>query len=205
MLRRIEFEPNLDSEPIPPDVHDKLHEVRLRIQQFQDCWDQHHAAQFVAADYELVFRALNWIVKTQLPIGGRFLEWGCGFATVACLATELGMAAHGIEAHPDLIAQARHTAAQWPADLSLFHGNFLPSGSEDLAEDPTLPSLGHGGKAAYESWDLRLDEFAIVYSYPWPGESQFHEDVFERHAEFGAVLLMFVGPNEVEAYRKVRR
>ncbi|MEO1615906.1 MAG: class I SAM-dependent methyltransferase [Planctomycetota bacterium] len=205
MLRPIPFESDLDSLSIAPPVSRELAAMRARIQAFQDCWEEHHAAQFVAADYELVFRAMTWIQKTQALIGNRFLEWGCGFATVACLATELGWSSFAVEAHRDLIAQAKRTIQEWPAQVSLHHGNFLPRGTEQLADDPTLPSLSHEGSSAYEAWEMTLDEFAIVYSYPWPGEATFHEDVFAEHAEYGAILLMFVGPNEVQAYRKVRR
>ncbi|MEM0925495.1 MAG: class I SAM-dependent methyltransferase, partial [Planctomycetota bacterium] len=150
-----------------------------------------------------VFRSLGWIVETQPLIGRRFLEWGCGFATVACLASELGLASFGIEAHDDLVEQASETIAAWRTDVELVRGNFLPRAAESLADDPTLPSLSHGGSVAYEEWDLGIDDFAIIYSYPWPGESQFHEDVFDRYAEVGAILLMFIGPNDMRAYRKL--
>ena len=178
--------------------------MRARIEAFQDRWDQHHAEQFVAADYELVYQTLQWIQGHHPAIGNRFLEWGCGFAAVACLADQLGWNSHAIEAHPDLIGQARKTIASWPAAVELVEGNFLPPGASELAFDPTLPSLGHGGDSAYHAWDLDLDDFAVVYSYPWPGEDEFHEDVFDRYAAIGALLLMFIGPNEMRLSRKVR-
>lgn len=205
MLLPIEIPTSTDSRPIPASVSDQLAAIRSRVEAFQDCWDQHSAEQFVAADYELVQQTLDWIAESQPRIGERFLEWGCGFATVACLADGLGWNAHGIEAHQDLIAQARKTIADWPAKVELFAGNFLPPRAEQLALDPTLPSLGHGGQSAYQAWGLDLDDFALVYSYPWPGEDLFHEDVFDRHAAVGAMLLMFIGPNEMRLLRKVRR
>ncbi|MCA9139617.1 MAG: hypothetical protein KDB00_22745 [Planctomycetales bacterium] len=204
MLKPIEISTGVDTRAIPTVIAAKLAAMRLRIEAFQDCWDQHHAAQFVAADYELVYQTLAWVSETQASIGRRFVEWGCGFATVACLADALGWNAYAIEAHADLISEARKTIADWPAKVDLFAGNFLPPGADDLAADPTLPSLGHGGQSAYGAWETDLDDFSLVYSYPWPGEDEFHEDVFDRYAAVGAMLLMFVGPNEMRLMRKVK-
>lgn len=202
MLQSIDLPRDLDAIAIPSDLTAKLAVMRSRIERFQDCWDQHHAEQFVAADYELVCQALLWIGQTPFPIGKRFLEWGCGFATVACLAASLDWRVHAVEAHPELIAQARETVRWWPATVDLVHGNFLPPGAEDLSADPTLPSLGHGGRNAYQQWELDLDDFSVIYSYPWPGEDTFHEDVFDRYAAPGALLLMFIGPHELRLWRK---
>jgi len=205
MLQEIELPRSLDAVPIPTDIADKLVEMRTRIEAFQDCWKQHGAEQFVAADYELVYRALCWIDETLPPIGKRFLEWGCGFAAVACLADAVGWNVHAVEAHPDLIGQALQTIRRWPAAVELAEGNFLPPGAESLAFDPTLPSLGHAGDDVYRLWDLDLDDFAMVYSYPWPGEDEFHEEVFDRYAAPGGLLLMFIGPNELRLWRKTGR
>ena len=202
MLQPIKIPSEIDSVAIEPGDAARLAEMRNRIERFQDIWDQHHAAQFVAADYELVYRSLVWMQRTQILVGTLFLEWGCGFATVACLADRLGFGSHAIEAHPDLICEARKTLRCRNARVELFHGNFLPAGSDELAFDPTLPSLGHGGPNAYDHWGIDLGDFAVVYSYPWPGEDEFHEDVFEREASDGAILLMFIGPNQMRAWRK---
>lgn len=203
MLKSIEIPSHVNELPIPQAVTDQLASMRARIEAFQDRWDQHQAEQFVAADYELVYQTLTWLKRHHPPIGNRFLEWGCGFAAVACLADQLGWNSHAIEAHPDLIEQAKKTVAMWPARVDLFGGNFLPAEAAELSFDPTLPSLGHGGDSAYDAWGLDLDDFALVYSYPWPGEDEFHEDVFDRDAGIGAMLLMFIGPNEMRAWRKV--
>jgi hypothetical protein len=49
---------------------------------------------------------------------------------------------------------------------------------------------------------LDLDDFALVYAYPWPGEDDFHEFVFDRYAASGALLMLFCGPNDVRLWRK---
>lgn len=204
MLQTIEL-PSFLNCRLPPSLATKLAGLRSRIEAFQDRWYEDAPEQFVAADYELVHHALTWIRETQPMLGTRFLEWGCGFAAVSCLARSQDWSVFAVEAHADLISQARETIASWPAEVELFEGNFLPEDADELAEEPTLPSLGHGGRSAYNVWQLGLDDFAIVYSYPWPGEDRFHEDVFDRYAAAGALLLMFIGPNEMRLCRKLSR
>ena len=108
-----------------------------------------------------------------------------------------------LEAVDALIAEGRRTIEHWRASAELVHGNFLPRGAAELAEDPTLPSLGHRGQDGYAQLGLALDDFAIVYAYPWPGEDDFHESVFDQYAASGALLMLFCGPNDIRLRRKV--
>ncbi|MBB3205346.1 hypothetical protein FHS27_001146 [Rhodopirellula rubra] len=223
MLQSISLPRNLDTRPIPTPVHAMVHDLRCRIEAFQDRWDVPQIEQFVAADYELVYQTLDWVRESQMMIGNRFVEWGCGFAAVTLLADCLGWDCIGIESEPTLLQHGRKTVSDWcatlrsepqanreqtlatPAEPELVLGNFLPTGSEELADDPTLPSLGHNTATAYEEIGLELDDFSVVYSYPWPGEDEFHELVFDRYAARGAILVQFCGPNDVRAWRAVSR
>ncbi len=203
VLRKIEIPSAVDSRPIPPKIVSAIESARQRIEAFQDRWDRPQIEQFVAADYGHVYQSLDWLLETQITIGRRFVEWGCGFAIVSACAASLGLDVIGIEAEEVLLQQGRKTIAQWNVELELVHGNFLPPGADSLADDPMLPSLGHEVGCAYETIGLDLDDFAIVYSYPWPGEDDFHEAVFDRYATRGALLMMFCGPNDIRLYRKV--
>lgn len=193
---------SIDSLPIPAEIETRIDSARHRIEAFQDRWDRPQIEQFVAADYQLIYQALAWILESQSMIGRRFLEWGCGFAVVSALAAHLGLDAIGIEAESDLISEGKRTIAGWNAHVELIHGNFLPPGATSLAHESTLPSLGHDVPCGYEQLDLDVDDFAIVYAYPWPGEDVFHESVFDRYAAFGALLLLFCGPNDARLFRK---
>lgn len=204
VLQRIQIPSIVDRTEIPDPIESGLRSCESRIEAFQDRWDQPQIEQFVAADYRLVFQSLNWAVHNQPMIGRRFLEWGCGFAVVSVLAECLALNAIGIEAESVLLEQGHRTVADWQSKAELVHGNFLPPGSEDLADDPTLPSIGHEIGSAYQSIGLDLDDFAIVYAYPWPGEDDFHERVFDRHGAAGALLMLFCGPNDVRLWRKDR-
>lgn len=217
MLQPIPLPKQLDARPVPQTVHAMVHDLRCRIETFQDRWDIPQIEQFVAADYQLVYQTLAWLRETQVMIGNRFVEWGCGFAAVTLMADALGWDAIGIESEAVLIEHGRTTLAEWCGPLrdstsdskselpELVLGNFLPPGAEDLADDPTLPSLGHCAESAYETLGWELDDFAVVYSYPWPGEDQFHEQVFDQYAARGAILVQFCGPNDMRVWRAVSR
>lgn len=194
----------MDQTPVPQEISHRIADDLNRIEAFQDRWDRPQIEQFVAADYVHVFQVLDWTVGTQMMIGRRFLEWGCGFAVVSAIAAGFDLDVIGVEAEQELLAEGRRTIEAWEAPVELLHGNFLPSDADLLADDPTLPSLGHEVPNAYDQLGLDLDDFALVYSYPWPGEDDFHERVFDRFANFGALLLMFCGPNDLRLQRKVR-
>jgi len=195
----------IDQWPLPSDIEQRVATSLRRIEAFQDRWDRPQIEQFVAADFRHVYQALTWIKKTQSLIGNRFLEWGCGFAVVASIASQLGFDVIGIESERDLLREGELTVQQWNVPVELIHGNFLPHGAESLAEDPGLPSLGHAVPSAYEMLGLDLDDFAVVYAYPWPGEDDFHESVFDHFAAAGAMLLLFCGPNDIRLWRKQQR
>ena len=202
MLKRIDIPSSIDQIEIPSRIHAWIAQARQEIEEFEDRWDRSLIEQFVAADYELVYQALRWTRENEPMIGNRFLEWGCGFAAISAFASSLGMDAIGIEAEPDLLRQAEIILEDWRVDVELVLGNFLPPGSESLADDPTLPSLGHRAGSGYDAMEMDLDDFAIVYDYPWPGEDDFHEAVFHRYAASGALMMQFCGPNDVRLWRK---
>lgn len=200
---RIELPMGIDAAPIPSDVHEALRQSQRRIQAFQDRWDQPQIEQFVASDYELVFRVIRWIVQQRMMTGNRMLEWGCGFGVVAALGSILGLDVTGIEAESRLLREAEITMADFGVPVELVWGNFLPIGSESLSHDPDFPSIGHRVPCAYEQIGSDLDDFSLVFGYPWPGEWAFHETVFARYGAVGGLLVLFCGPNDVRVWRKV--
>ena len=200
---RIDLPPGIDITPIPIEIEQAIRQAQDRIQAFQDRWDQPQIEQFVASDYELVYRVLSWIVDQRLMPGRRMLEWGCGFAVVATLASRLGLDVTGIEAEERLLVEAERTVAEFAAPVELVWGNFLPNGAESLSHNPDFPSLGHRVPCAYHKIGSDLDDFSLVFGYPWPGEWAFHETVFAKYGGIGALLVLFCGPNDVRVWRKV--
>jgi len=203
-LLQIDFPRSLDCRAIDPVTLTMIEAVQDRIQAFQDRWDQPQIEQFVASDYEMAYRALRWIVDERLVMGNRMVEWGCGFAVVAAIGSRLGLDVFGIEAEPLLLKQAEQTLVGFDTPVDLICGNFLPKGADELSHNPDFPSLGHGVDNAYDLMGLDLDDFAIVFGYPWPGEEVFHQAVFERYGMTGGLLMLFCGPNDLRLWRKVR-
>ena len=202
MLTRIQIPSSVDTTPIPTELAARITSARNEIEAFQDRWDCPQIEQFVAADYHLVYQCLNWTLQFQPRLGQRFLEWGSGFSIVSAIAAELGLNAFGIEAEPELLAMGRKTIQTWNVSVELVEGNFLPPGAAQLSDDPMLPSLSHDVADAYQKIGLDLDDFALIYAYPWPGEDDFHEFVFDRYAASGALLMLFCGPNDIRLWRK---
>jgi len=202
VLQQIALPSGLDDDPIPTEIDQQIVRTTNRIQSFQDRWDRPNIELFVAADYRYVYQALAWTMTNQSMLGRHFLEWGCGFAAVTAIAARLGLDAIGIEADQDLLAQGQQTMADWAAPAELVLGDFLPAGADSLANDAALPSLGHDVPSGYQTLGMDLDDFALVYTYPWPGEDSFHEAVFDRYAAPGALLLVFYGPYDARLWRK---
>ncbi len=188
--------------PADTETAQLIHCAQDRIQAFQDRWDQPQIEQFVASDYELVYVALRWLRQSGRLTGNRMLEFGCGFAVVSALASRLGMDVFGIEAERRLLDQAKQTVRDFNTPVELVHGNFLPRGAESLSMNPEFPSLGHAVPCGYETMGLDLDDFALVFGYPWPGEEKFHEAVFARYGAPGAHLLLFCGPYDLRLWQK---
>jgi hypothetical protein len=194
----------IDPDPLPQEVADWIAEGMRAVQAFQDIWDRRPIEQFVAADYELVYRAMRGICQAGYLTGNRFGEWGCGFGVIAGLAASLGFDAIGIEAEHRLLSEARKLQQSWPHRADLYEGNFLPTHAEQLATTDDLPSLAHDQLPVYGRIDLDVDDFAMIYAYPWPGEEEmFLESVFEHYAANGALLLLYHGSYDLRLWRKV--
>ncbi|MEM6691170.1 MAG: class I SAM-dependent methyltransferase [Planctomycetota bacterium] len=219
MLVPLELPRRLDEHSLDPECLVWIEQQRHRVQRIEDDWpsSQHESAdeapleQFVCADAELIGKAITWIGESRMAMGTRFLEWGCGIGTITGVAALLGWDAIGIEGHPGLAKEAIDRLRTVGGEAIL--GNFLP---EDVEEEELqehldaddwyatglAPSLGHDLLSAYEGLGLSIEDFALVYSYPWPGESPIHQKVFEQYASPGALHLEFRGPNEVQLWRK---
>lgn len=201
----LEEDLRIDFDAVLPEAIDRLIQAaNQRIQTFQDRWDRRPIEQFVASDFALVYHSINAIRERHLVTGNRFCEWGCGFAVVSCLADQLGWDTIGIEAEQVLVSEAKEFVSDIGASVELWHGNILPPGSDDLAYDGTLPSLGHPEESVYDEIGLDIDDFDLIFAYPWPGEGDFLESVFERHARSGACFLTFCGPYDLRLVRKSR-
>ena len=193
-----------DSEQkIPSDIEDLLAEADEILQAYWDQWHRRPIEQYVACDFRDVYRAMSTIEQQGIAPGKLFCEWGCGFGIVTALAAGLGWDAVGIEAEGFLAGQAKSFLKRKGIVAEIWQGNFLPAGSERLAKrQANHASLFHQVPSVYQSESLDVDDFSIIFAYPWPGEDYFLKDVFRCYAADQAILLMFLGPYEIEIYRK---
>ena len=188
---------------VPPDMLAFLGRADALLQKYWDSWYRRPIEQYVACDFRDVWRALEAVEMNRLAPGKLFCEWGCGFGVVTAMASMLGWDAIGIEAEEFLVDEAREWLRRDGIDAEVWHGNFLPPGSERLAKrQANHASLFHQVPNAYADHDLGIDDFAIVFAYPWPGEDYFLKDVFRNYAADQSLLLLFLGPYEIELYRK---
>lgn len=153
---------------------------------------------FVAAEYDAVLNAL-------MPHRGpnlRFLEWGAATGVITIIADLLGFEAYGIELEPDLVETARALAAKFDSRARFVNGSFLPTGyvwrSRD--GDSRTGTLGTG-ESGYRLLGYGLDDFDVVFGYPWDGEQDLMLDLMNRYGRPDATLLINHVIDGVVAYR----
>lgn len=160
-----------------------------------------HWHPFVPADYEKVLDAL-------LPLRGaglRFLEWGSAMGVITIMADMLGFEAYGIELDPGLVAVARDLAGRSGSAARFAVGSFLPGGYEwrSSTGDRRLGTIGHGA-SGYPQLGHPLEDFDVVFGYPWDGEAAIMHDVMRCYGGRDARFLLY-GTRGVQIYRAGRR
>jgi hypothetical protein len=142
---------------------------------------------FVAADYEIVLRTL---LALRAP-GLRFLEWGSATGVVTIMADLLGYEAYGIELDPQLVEVARGLAAKHGSAARFAAGSFLPAGYRYRPRDGDgrKGTIGDG-VSGYCELGHPLDDFDLVYGYPWGGEEPLMLDLMRAYGAPDARLLL---------------
>ena len=161
-----------------------------------------HFHPFVGADYDVVADVL---LRYRRP-GLRFLEWGAATGVITIMADLLGFDAYGIELDPQLVAMARNLAAKFDSRARFVAGSFMPSGYEwrSSGGDNRIGTLGVG-PSAYRELGYGLDDFDIVWGYPWDGEQELMLDLMNRYGRSDAILLLNHVTDGVIAYRGGRK
>lgn len=192
--------------PDPPDVDPAL---RVRLAELcQDGWevfDQFSLSSweddfhpFVAADYEVVLEAL---LPFRAP-GLKFLEWGSASGVITVMADLLGFRAFGIELDAELVDTARALAKRHDSEATFVAGSFLPEGYRFRpARGDGRPGTIGEGASGYLKMGLHLDEFDVVFGYPWGGEEALMLDVMRAFGRPDAHLLLHTVNDGVKVYR----
>lgn len=201
MLRALSLSP--DQAPLPVRVAAVLADGRQRLAAHFAHPDLPPGHGAIPSDHELVVRCLCTL-RAQEPGLVRFLEWGSGLGIVAVAAARLGFDAHGIEWDEAMVQQAEQLAARHGVRVPFVAGSFVPPGSDrllDRAELGTRTVLQSDD--AYDRLERDLDEFDVVFAYPWPEEEALYRRLFARHAGEGAVLVTYTQLDGVRGFRKV--
>jgi hypothetical protein len=204
----VDIEISINGSVLPDNVVAFLREADLRVSQFVGN-SAIRVTGFVPSDFVTVYHALRAITEANLASGTWLCEWGSGFGVVASLATMLEFKVCGIEIERDLVEASRRLVDDFDLPVEFAHGSFVPPGAEAYAEQAQADNsaeyfwLVTDADHAYDELGLDLDDFDVVFAYPWPGEECLIERLFEKYAAEGALLLLYNQYDSVRLRRKV--
>ena len=201
-LAKIPVPADLNKRPFSQPSENAIDQAHEAIERFMLA-DEHFFDNFVNCDFHLVDQAISWVVENHLLAGNRFLEFGSGFGAVTILASIHGMTASGIEIEQPLVDQANSLADQLQVDADFYCGSFIPrniDGYANLAAEVQHVDTSAGD--VYDQMGVNVDDFDMMFAFPWPGENGFFESVFERTAAQGALFLTHNGIEGIHLHRK---
>ena len=195
-IQKFELSLNAALEPCDREI---LAEFKCFWTEVDSLWQQHQAAPafegYVSADYLSVFYSLAQLRNRVSTV----LEWGSGLGVVSIMASRMGFEAFGIEAEAGLVEYALGFAEKYGPETQFAHGSFIPdefvwnpnSGEQLNRTVIDLP-------AAYDQFELELQDFDLIYAYPWPEEHQFYHSILRQFGRPGALLLTYDGREGLE-------
>ena len=162
---------------------------------------------FVPSDYVAIYRCLTALYDSHLLCGDRFCEWGSGVSVVASLAAMIGYESYGIEYDGKLCTVAEGIREDFDVPVELVNGSFIPEGVDDLIDDAFATQDGElalhiDPDHAYEEMGYAINDFDLIFSYPWPNDIELTHDIFDRCAAPGAMLLAYYDDESIALYRK---
>lgn len=151
---------------------------------------------FVAADYDAVRRAL----QAHRRPGARFLEWGSATGVITIMADVMGFDAYGIELDASLVTTARALATRFDSPATFVTGSFLPTGYKRPGGDDQSDTIGDG-PSGYLQLGRALDDFDVVFGYPWDDDAPLMHDLMRQYGRPDALLLLNDTEHGVRAFR----
>ena len=199
----VEVKYEVDDSEVREDIAEFIEEAESRAADYFRSRNEVNA--FVPSDLMTCYRALAAIMDLDLAAGNSFCEWGSGFGGVTCVASMLGFEAHGIEIENVLIDEAYALSDEFELDVEWVQGNYIPANAEmelgdRFATDVTWMASDSGD--AYDELGVDLDEFDVIFVFPWPFEEPIVERLFDHYAATGALLVTYSQIDGVRIRRK---
>ena len=143
---------------------------------------------YVSADFDEV---LKYLLELRGQVS-TFVEWGSGLGVVTIMAARLGFEAYGIEAEAKLVTHSRELAHTYGPEATFAEGSFIPD------EFEWTPSQGDesirtiiDAASGYEQLELELQDFELIYVYPWPDEHTLCHNIIRQFGHPNALLLSY--------------
>ncbi|MEE9391285.1 MAG: hypothetical protein V3W41_02140 [Planctomycetota bacterium] len=203
-LQALDIEPFAG--PLPDRVVDFIAAANRGVEDFVEGHLDEPITSFVPSNYEEVYRVLAALKERSVLSGRYFCEWGSGIGVVCGMASLLGFEACGIESRRELVEAGERFLSSFDIDIPLAQGTFIPPGADAVADDLDGPAwLDLGCVSGYDELESEIEDFDVIFAYPWPGEEHVVERLFSHFADIGAVLVTFRGLEGVIVQRKVAR
>lgn len=199
----VELSLPVTADPLPPEIESFCDDALARSDYLLES-RRGELDAFVPSDPRAIYPALRVLAEHRLLPGNMFCEWGSGLGAAACLASTLGFAAYGIEIEPELVEAARQLADDYELAPVFVCGSFVPEHLHVDVDFEEFAWLDTEGEAAYEELGFDVDDFDVIFAYPWPGERRAIDQIFLRTARDGALLVTCDTSAQVAVHRKVR-
>ena len=201
-----QIELDFESVAIPRDIRQFLRAVDHRVEKHRVNTATSFRG-FVPSDYTSVYRCLKAVYDSNLLCGDRFCEWGSGIGVVASMASAIGYEAYGIECNHELCLVAEELSEEFELGATLINGSFVPPGVEDLIDHAFTSNEGDvalymESDDAYDEMALEVNDFDLIFVYPWPNDVELTHRIFDRCAASGALLLAYYEHNSISLFRK---
>jgi hypothetical protein len=183
----------------PGDVLAFLREAERRIEEFQR---ERVIPSFVPSDFVRVYAVLETVARGAVAPGMLFCEWGSGFGVVTCMAAMLDFDASGIEIEAELVDHAQQLAADFDLPVEFVCGSFIPADSEACFRPGQQFTWLNTDTGRDDDLELGPADFDVIFTYPWPDEEMVVENLFERHASAGSLLVTYRGGDDFRLQRK---
>ena len=120
-----------------------------------------------------------------------FLECGSGLGVATIMASRIGYEAYGIEAKSSLVEYSTNFSNQLGCDAVFANGSFIPDEFEwnpATTDEPVRTFIDV--PAAFDALEMSLQDFDLIYAYPWPTEYSLYLDFFDSVCTTGRTFFM---------------